>query len=109
MEDSTRASLRERAYASTKPVKKAEIKLTTNATFSDIPCCTRSVKSQVKQVTRLIEETHVYLFEFVWRPLQLQPCRNRQCLDKGLPGDGIDLASVDPDKHVEVGADEHTN
>ena len=44
IDDIARASLQERAKARMKPVRKAQMKLTTRATFSDMPCCTRSVE-----------------------------------------------------------------
>jgi hypothetical protein len=37
-----RASFHDRMYAITKPVRNAEMKLTESATFSDMPCWTRS-------------------------------------------------------------------
>ena len=42
MDDSARARRHDLAYARTKPVMKAALKFITSATFSDIPCCTRS-------------------------------------------------------------------
>jgi hypothetical protein len=42
IEDMARASLQHRIYAKVKPVRKAEMKLTQSATFSEIPCCTKS-------------------------------------------------------------------
>jgi hypothetical protein len=43
IEDIARASRHDRMYAKMKPVKKADIKLTHIATFSEVPCWTRSV------------------------------------------------------------------
>ena len=42
IEEIARASRQERMYATIKPVKNADKKDTTMATFSDIPCWTRS-------------------------------------------------------------------
>jgi hypothetical protein len=42
IEDMANASLQDWTYATMKPVKNADMKLTTKATFSEIPCWTRS-------------------------------------------------------------------
>ena len=42
MEERASASCHDRMYARTKPVIKAEMKLTVRGTFSDMPCWTRS-------------------------------------------------------------------
>jgi hypothetical protein len=42
MDESARARRQLRIYANKKPVTNADKKLTTNATFSEMPCCTKS-------------------------------------------------------------------
>ena len=67
MEVRARARRQLRMYARMKPVKKAPRKLTTKATFSDVPICTKSadMMSYVRQDgTQTSSKTYAYPSEF---------------------------------------------
>ena len=119
MEHMARASRQFLANAKTKPVKNAEMKLTVRATFSDTPCCTKSggvgffrcqyfdIWSVMRELrtgvglnaggnftgANLIEEGNV-----------LAKDSPEIALANTLSGH---LGRVDPDTHIDIGADEH--
>jgi hypothetical protein len=99
-----------------KPQKKAPRKLMTSATFSEIPCWTRSGRKVRLMLIEGQEATHT--------GISLNTGSNFSCSDvieesDVLAQDGlqislanslcVDLASVDPDEHIDVGGSEHSN
>lgn len=118
MEVRARARRQLRMYARMKPVKKAPRKLTTKATFSEVPICTKSVcthqqrstgrdNSFRKKLTRVRLNTSGYFTSS--HRIEIRNILTQNCLEIFFPKTfGIDLAGVHPDVHVRIGRNEQT-
>lgn len=90
IDDIAKASRHDLAKARIKPVKNADKKLTTNATFSEVPCCTKSIRGNVNDGTRSKKKllrAYGCRSEYGSQLLRLQLCRNIEYLVVAPPED----------------------
>ena len=117
-DDIARAKRHERAKPSTKPQTKAPKKLATSATFSEIPCCTKSGCGGIdqSQESQKMGPTPTCVRRYACRDftgpdiVEVGNILTEYCLKVTLSDTlRVDLTGIDPHVHVKVRAKEHSD